>query len=195
MNLTRDLLIEKATALPETVMPILHLAETLRPDAVIVCDRDARPLGYALEQLAKMNCTEFPLHDKIWYRRISKKLARNAIADHCESIFAELRLIETPKLLVIDDHISSQATTANLFRAATTYAGLGRANITWATLTGRGTALNIKPYASPATEAPWRDRVEILGIDYDGIELIEMPTNESREFYSAIEEAARKTAA
>ena len=195
MHNYHDLLMAKAAALPETLRPILQLAETTNPDAVIVCDRDARPLGYALERLAEVQGTEFKLHDKIWYRRISKKLGRDAIADHCEQIFAELRERPAPKILVVDDHISRQGTTASLFRAATASAGLGHAKIAWTTLTGRGTAMNLMPYASPAVEVPWRDRADILGIDYDGTELIEMPTDASCEFYAAIDEAAQKAAA
>lgn len=196
MHNYHDLLMTKAASLPETIRPILHFAKTTQPDAVIVCDRDARPLGYALERLAEIEGAEFNLHGKIWYRRISKKLGRDAIAGHCEEIFAELRTQEAPRILVVDDHISRQGTTANLFRSATKAAGLAHANIAWTTLTGRGTALNLMPYASsPAVEAPWRDRADILGIDYDGTELIEMPTDASSEFYAVIDEAAQKAAA
>jgi hypothetical protein len=187
---TSELLLEKAHALPRVVRPIVEYAERLQPDAIIVCDRDARPLGYAFEmavhELGLSELTE----GKVWYRRISKKLGRNAISEHCQDVYDSVEGVDRPKLLVIDDHISSRATTASLFRAATTHAGLDRASISWTTLTGKGTALNLIPYASPVNEAPWRDRPEILGIDYSGTELQVRPTDESIAFYEAIRQGA-----
>jgi hypothetical protein len=194
MDHSFELVLQKASELPRTVTPMLEYAKVLQPDAVIICDRDARPLGYALEQLVAHSETPLFLQDKLWYRRISKKLARDAIAAHCKALYDSLLDIEKPTILVVDDHISRQGTTASLFRAATTHAGLKRADIHWTTLTGKGTALNLRPFASPALEAPWRDRADILGIDYQGNELVVAPTELSVEFYETIATAAQDLA-
>jgi hypothetical protein len=195
MDHSFNTVMQAAAELPRTVSPLLEYAQVIQPDAIIVCDRDARPLGYAFEQLAANDERFAHLQEKLWYRRVSKKLARDAIALHCEPIYAGLREIDRPKIMVIDDHISRRGTTANLFRAATSLAGLQHASIHWTTLTGKGTALNLKPFASPALEAPWRDRPEILGIDYEGTEFIETPTEQSVAFYAAIANAAHNVAA
>ena len=195
MDHSFDMAMNKAAELPATVLPLLEYANRLQPDAIIVCDRDARPIGYAFEHAAAALDSPLDLGQTLQYRRVSKKLSRDAIAEHCEPVYARLRELDKPSILVIDDHISRQGNTANLFRAATSLAGLQRASIHWTTITGKGTALNLKPYASPAHEAPWRDRQDILGIDYDGTTLICEPTEKSVAFYGAIAAAARDLAA
>lgn len=179
--------IQAGLELPERVLPIYEYAVRTQPTAILVCDRDARPIGAALEAIdahtGQLGLSEHTL----FYRRISKRISSQMLLDHLRDPLAGLQSESTDldHIMVVDDYVSSAAGTARLFRETSRKLGVTMP-VEWVTMSGRGTSFNAFPYAGAATLAPWRDRPDILGIDYDGIELHHKPTELSQFFYDAI---------
>lgn len=181
---------EVADKLPQHVRSMVEYAQDIDPAAVVVCDRDARPLGHVFERLAQAEGYEVPIR----YKRISKRLGANAaeatdlVTAHCGDLPEIVRSADKPaRIMVIDDYVGRAGTVA-LFRTAMRRLSLD-ADLHWVTLTGKGTALNVLPYASPSREIPWRDREDIIGVHYDGMTPQIAQTELSRQFYELLDES------
>jgi len=189
-ELSQDIL-TAVELLPERVQPMLDYAEHIDPAAVVVCDRDARPIGQVFEQLAEADGFEVP----VFYKHISKRIGTNAaelIAMHCQDVGETMQRADAPsRLMVIDDYVSKNAGTMSLFRTAMRRLGVDT-DIRWVTMAGKGTALNVMPYAGPNAVSPWRDRAEVIGVDYTGIEATPIETELSHEFASLIGASVRR---
>ena len=189
-ELSQDIL-TAVELLPERVQPMLDYAEQIDPAAIVVCDRDARPIGQVFEQLAHADGFEAP----VFYKHISKRIGVNAaelIAMHCQDVGEVIERADAPaRLMVIDDYVSKNAGTMSLFRTAMRRLAVD-ADIHWVTMAGKGTALNVMPYAGPNAVSPWRDRAEVIGVDYKGIEATPIDTELSHEFASLLGASVRR---
>lgn len=188
---------EVADKLPQRVRPMIEYAKDIDPAVVVVCDRDARPLGRVFERMAQAEGYEVPLR----YKRISKRLGANAaeatdlVTAHCADLPELIKNAENPaRIMVIDDYVGKAGTVA-LFRTAMRRLSLDNLDLHWVTLTGRGTALNVLPYASPNVEVPWRDREDIIGVQYDGMTPHKLETELSREFYDLLDKSVDRSLA
>lgn len=187
-----SLVVQAGMELPERVLPIYEYAVRTQPAAILVCDRDARPIGAALEAIDAERGELALTEETLLYRRISKRLPSQILIDHLRDPLQRLQAESTDAdhLMIVDDYVSNSAGTLCLFNESSRKLGVTMP-IEWVTMSGRGTAFNVFPNAGAATLAPWRDRPEVLGIDYDGIELQDRPTELSRFFYDAIRKGAR----
>ncbi len=182
-------LLTAAEALPQQVLSIYDYAERLQPNAVFVCDRDARPVGIALAGIRARVGGLHSVGDRWYNRRISNRLSSDEIAAHLEEPLTKVKTsAEKPVIMVVDDYVSARARTLYMFQQICRRQGLS-AYIHWATLSGKGTAFNAYPHAGATAMAPWRDRPEVLGFDYDGTTLIEQPTVLSGLFYERLQRA------
>lgn len=184
-----------AQKLPCHVGTMLEYAKDIDPAVVVVCDRDARPLGHVFERLAEVEGYDVPVR----YKRISKRLGANAaqatdlVTAHCEDLRELVHSADRPaRIMVIDDYVGKAGTVA-LFRTAMRRLSIDNAELHWTTLTGRGTALNVLPYASPTREIPWRDREDIIGVRYDGMTPQIVETELSRQFYGLLDESVDRS--
>lgn len=186
--------LEAADALPAKVIRMVEFANNTQPDVIVSVDRDARPIGYAFDQIRRSIGSEALKSTPFHFKRISKRLTLASVQEHCVDVLDILQAIEGPRIMVIDDFVSSRAGTMHMFRKICQNRNINP-QIDWVTMTGKGTALNILPYASPANEIPWRDRPDIMGIDYDGVTLLDRTTPDSVAFYARIDEAVQRVIA
>jgi hypothetical protein len=172
--------------LAQSVRPIYDFAEQTQPHTLVVCDRDARPIGFALEAYRQELGGLQSVEDRFYYRRISKRVAVSAVQ---ASLDAPLQAIksapEGARIMVVDDYVSNHAGTLHMFRGICRKLGV-EAPIDWVTLAGKDTAFNVFPDRGAVVSEAWRDRPEVIGIDYDNMNCIVKPTELSEMFYTAI---------
>jgi hypothetical protein len=188
---------ERARAFPGGVLRILQYASSYQPTTIVACDCDARPIGKTLEFLADGLQTDLPSADKsIHYKRISNRLSEGALTNHLGEFFARTASLSSgaqPKILVVDDHVSTGGT-MHKFGKAHKASGIN-AEVRWATYTGRGADFTVSPHVGPGAVMPWRDRPNVLGVRYDEALAAEtLLTPESDEFYRILRDSAQQVA-
>jgi hypothetical protein len=184
---------EVALQLPKHVLPMYEFAEKTSPYAIFVCDRDARPIGAALEAIRGYTNGLPSVEDRLYYKRISKRVPTDALVEHLRDLLESLQHTASAdsRLMVVDDYVSNGAGTLHLFRGICRKLDITMP-IDWVTLSGKGTAFNVFPYLGPTASAPWRDRPDVIGLNYDGTKLTKAPTVLSDMFYGAIHEGVKR---
>lgn len=161
-------LFARAYDLPRTLLPMAAQIAACDPEFILACDRNARPLGFALEKIYESRGEPIPTIDgKIHYRKVTSKVAPRMLQAHLQPLFedmAQQKGDRPHRLVVIDDHVRN-GDTMHAFRKATAAAHVGL-RTTWMTVTGRGADYAVHPYVGPYVLMPWRDRAGVLGIDY-----------------------------
>ena len=183
---------QRAREFPKGVLQLLHYADVYQPTTTFICDCDAHPIGKTLEMLCAQRGEPFPSADTqpLNYKKISRKVPKELLVTHLSDVFDRItqNAVETPRILVIDDYVSSGGTRYQFNQACRQY-GL-RADVRWITFAGRGADYSYLPHMTPAAIMPWRDRPDVLGISYDqNLKAIHPVTEESERFYSLLEEA------
>ncbi|HSX06124.1 MAG TPA: hypothetical protein VLG92_00190 [Candidatus Saccharimonadia bacterium] len=184
-------LLDAALDLPKYVLPMYEFAAQTGPNAIMVCDQDARPIGVALGAIDIYMGAVPAIADRLFYRRISKRVPMDELVEHLSDPLESLRdQGDLQRLMVVDDYVSRSAGTCHTFRRACNRLRV-RVPIDWVTLAGRGTALNVTPNLGPTAAAPWRDRPDVLGVSYEGTRLTQAPTPLSEMFYATIRQGVR----
>lgn len=189
--LMNEQLAKRAEQLPYDARRIASLALGIRASGILVCDRNARPIGYALERIIEEQHTSQAM-PPLWYARVSKRVDQASVSGWIERELESKPPIDGDTVLVVDDHISN-GTTKMIARRSLAAATASSVNVHLATLTGRGSDTTLYPAIGSAIGAPWRDRGDVIGYDYntDG-SVTPVPTDLSRAFYHQIDAAMKQ---
>lgn len=178
-------LAKRAEQLPGDARRIADVALDLGATGILVCDRNARPIGYALEQLAERGGAVLP---PLWYARVSTRIGLPTVADWINAEIERHPGAAGETVIVVDDHISNGGTKL-LARRALAIA-MPDTSMHFLTLTGKGGDTTLYPAIGSAIGAPWKDRADVIGYDYnDDGSVREEPTGLSEQFYARIRSA------
>lgn len=180
---------DSARALPEIADRIVSYAHEVNSAALLVCDRNARPIGYAIDRLLaeRGDDTDLP---RMYVRisdRVGQAVVNRMVADEIERGHIDAGPGES--IVVIDEHVSKGST----MRMASIALHLVMPEVSsrFVTMTGKGADLVLRPSVGPNIAAPWRDMTESIGYEYSEREtaVTAAPTERSAAFYSVIDHA------
>lgn len=177
-----------AEEMPRIAEHLLKLLQLQKPEFVVVCDRNARPIGKAVEYFAEITDQPLPTKDGVLhYRKVTHKVPFATFSAHMSGLFdyfAEQSVM--PRVTVIDDHMSS-GMTRHAFRKSFTHR-FPVGSFEWTCLTEKGAHNDISRFVDSSSRG-WCDRADVIGIDYDtGLNPIDTTSTRSDEFYAAIRE-------
>lgn len=159
---------EQITAenIAEFAYPLAQFAHEVQPDFIIACDRGARMIGLATAMMYSRLYGALPTLDhRVNFRKISGNVPspalRATIKQAAEKMLAKR---ENPTVMVLDDWVSSGRTKKLVYELFDEFSE-GKIKVLYAIMRGKGADIS----GSKDSDAigDWRDRPNIIGVDYD----------------------------
>lgn len=161
-----------ADNIAEFVFPIVEYIRATQPDCIIACDRGARLIGLATFMLYAELYGKLPTHDgTLKFRRISKSNTQQRTQEHLEPLAQELlEARDTPRVLVLDDWISSGGT-KDMVNESFRNLSDGLIDVKFGVLQGSGADVsgNSGKSGGFAGTVEWHDNSRLIGVDYHGM--------------------------
>ena len=162
--------------LAQMTLPVVDFIKQQEPDIVIGCDRGARIYSFAVYSMwSKRNGARFPTLDGcLDYARLSKSLPQKALeralAEILKANFDEGRRQDRnyrgdrPKLMFIDDWISSGATREHILKALKALGLKEKVQVIFVVMCGEGADAT---GTTRRVHVPWHDDPETVGVNYN----------------------------
>lgn len=180
--------------LPALCMPLLRHLEQTSPDMALICERNARPLGRAMQ--AVIEATSDPVLSGIpfSYFKISGKVSLETNLAHVTPLVDEMQEKGYRHVTVIDDWVSEGATRRRFMEICQASGITPR--VDWLTFIGGGADFSAWPHTSRAVLMPWRDSSDMIGVRYDDqLQKTTLNSSLAEEFDDAIHSGARELGA
>ncbi len=157
--------------------PIARFIAEEKPDYIIACDRGARIIALATHILYQELYGGLPTQDhRISFRKISRKTPFEMIRKQLEADVSHiLTVVESPKILVLDDWIFTGKTRSWVNEAIEDLSG-GRAKVFFGVMLGKGNGIDISGDRNSFAFWDKRNKGDLVGVDYSS-ELFPFKTN------------------
>ncbi len=184
-------------------LPVVDYIGAQNPDIVIGCDRGARIYSFAVYSMWQRRQRErFPtLNGDINYARLSTSLAPDVVTTVLHQVIKNALqegerqnhpATNPPKIMFIDDWISSGATRRHILGAIKEMGILDKVDIRFVVMCGEGADAT---GATKRVHIPWHDDPNVIGVNYDANGCgVAVRTEESRNIRYEVRQEVRKVA-
>lgn len=172
--------------LPALVAPLLQHMSIVQPEITVICDRNARPIGNALQHLIGTLGIGHLVDSQIEYFKISGKTSLADSSRHLAPLMDSIRDTEYQRVMVVDDVMRNGRARWRLSQVCER-AGIDP-RVEWTTFVGTGANYSAWTDVGAVAYVPWNDREDIIGVDYsDNLQPYATDTELSRQFYDQIQ--------